>query len=113
MIISLSSINQVIFVMEKFCVFFAVRTGFLNNICISVGHRSDNQYSFVLETSVSFKLEYHLVFMPKNRVIRSCRPTGTEDKVSYILQLLLLFMSMGWDYVSELRPPTGILFIPK
>jgi hypothetical protein len=25
--------------------------------------------------------------------------------------LLLLFMLMGWDYVSELRPPTGPLFI--
>jgi hypothetical protein len=22
-----------------------------------------------------------------------------------------LFMSMGWDYVSELLPPTGLLFI--
>jgi hypothetical protein len=22
-------------------------------------------------------------------------------------------MSMGWDYVSELRPPTGLLFIPR
>jgi hypothetical protein len=21
-------------------------------------------------------------------------------------------VSMGWDYVSELRPPTGLLFIP-
>jgi hypothetical protein len=25
--------------------------------------------------------------------------------------ILLLFMSMGWDCVSELRPPTGIFFI--
>jgi len=25
----------------------------------------------------------------------------------------LLFISMGWDYVSELRPPTGLLFIPQ
>jgi hypothetical protein len=22
-------------------------------------------------------------------------------------------MPMGWDYVSELRPPTGLLFIPQ
>jgi hypothetical protein len=22
-----------------------------------------------------------------------------------------MFMSMGWDYVSELRPPTSLLFI--
>jgi hypothetical protein len=27
-------------------------------------------------------------------------------------ELLLLIMSMGWDHVSELRPPTGLLFIP-
>jgi hypothetical protein len=24
-----------------------------------------------------------------------------------------LFMSMGWDYVSELRSLTGLLFIPQ
>jgi hypothetical protein len=27
--------------------------------------------------------------------------------------LLLLFISMGWNYVSELRPPTGLLFISQ
>jgi hypothetical protein len=26
---------------------------------------------------------------------------------------LLLFMSMGWDYVSELQSPTGVLFLPQ
>jgi hypothetical protein len=26
---------------------------------------------------------------------------------------LLLFMSIGWDYVSELRPPAGLLFVPQ
>jgi hypothetical protein len=25
---------------------------------------------------------------------------------------IMMFMSMVWDYVSELRPPTGLLFIP-
>jgi hypothetical protein len=29
------------------------------------------------------------------------------------LLLLLLFMSVRWGYVSELRPPTGLLFIPQ
>jgi hypothetical protein len=24
----------------------------------------------------------------------------------------LLIMSMGWDYVSKLRPPTGLVFVP-
>jgi hypothetical protein len=28
-------------------------------------------------------------------------------------RLLLLFMSVGWHYVSELRPSTGLLFIPQ
>jgi hypothetical protein len=27
------------------------------------------------------------------------------------LDIKILFMSMGWNYVSELRPPTGLLFI--
>jgi hypothetical protein len=26
---------------------------------------------------------------------------------------MMLFMSMGRDYVSELRPPNGLLFIPQ
>jgi hypothetical protein len=31
----------------------------------------------------------------------------------YVSGRLLLFMSMWWDDVSELRPPTGLLFIPQ
>jgi hypothetical protein len=30
-----------------------------------------------------------------------------------IIWSVLLFMSVGRDYVSELRPPTGLLFIPQ
>jgi hypothetical protein len=30
-----------------------------------------------------------------------------------MLLLLLLFMLMGWDNVSELQPPTGLLFISQ
>jgi hypothetical protein len=30
-----------------------------------------------------------------------------------ILKLLLLFMSMGWDYVSELRPQTSLFYISQ
>jgi hypothetical protein len=26
---------------------------------------------------------------------------------------LMIIMSMGWGYVSELRPPTGLLFVPQ
>jgi len=25
----------------------------------------------------------------------------------------MMIMSMGWDYVSELRPPMDILFVPQ
>jgi hypothetical protein len=38
-IISLNNINQLIVVMEKRCVFFAVRTEFLNIIYMSFGFR--------------------------------------------------------------------------
>jgi hypothetical protein len=31
----------------------------------------------------------------------------------YHVLLLLMFMSIGRDHVSELRPPTGLLFIPR
>jgi hypothetical protein len=27
--------------------------------------------------------------------------------------LCMMIMSMGWDYVSELLPPTSLLFIPQ
>jgi hypothetical protein len=37
--------------------------------------------------------------------------TAAEEGTAVLL--LLLFMSMGWEYVSELRPPTGLLFIPE
>jgi hypothetical protein len=30
-----------------------------------------------------------------------------------ILLLLFMFISMEWDYVSEMWPPTGLLFIPR
>jgi len=26
---------------------------------------------------------------------------------------MIMIMSMGWDYVSELRPPTDLLLIPQ
>jgi hypothetical protein len=29
------------------------------------------------------------------------------------MMMMIMIMSMGWDYVSELRPPTGLLFIPQ
>jgi hypothetical protein len=29
-----------------------------------------------------------------------------------MIMIMIMIMSMGWDYVSELRPPTCLLFIP-
>jgi hypothetical protein len=51
--ISLNSVNQLIFVMVKCCVLFVVRTEFLNNIQTSLGFRglnlnSINQLIFVM-----------------------------------------------------------------
>jgi hypothetical protein len=32
--------------------------------------------------------------------------------VSYLLKkLIMMIVSMGWDYISELLPPTGLLFV--
>jgi hypothetical protein len=33
--------------------------------------------------------------------------------IFYFLLLIMLIMSTGWDYVSELRQPKGLLFIPQ
>jgi hypothetical protein len=30
-----------------------------------------------------------------------------------LLLQLMMVMPMGWDYISELQPPTGLLFIPQ
>jgi hypothetical protein len=48
----------------------------------------------------------------KIRQVRGCQLFPDIQPHSDLL-LLLLFMSMGWDYISELRPLTGLLFIPQ
>jgi hypothetical protein len=53
MILTVNSVNQLIFVMVKSCVFFAVRTEFLNMISASFGFR-------VLSTVGFFKLKNQL-----------------------------------------------------
>jgi hypothetical protein len=37
----------------------------------------------------------------------------TEVPSEYKFLLLFLLMSMGWDHVFELQPPTGLLFSPQ
>jgi hypothetical protein len=39
-------------------------------------------------------------------------PTKASTVEAYKMMNKIMFMSMGWDYVSELRPPTSLLFIP-
>jgi hypothetical protein len=29
------------------------------------------------------------------------------------MDMMTMIMSVGWDYISELRPLTGLLFIPR
>jgi hypothetical protein len=41
------------------------------------------------------------------------RVTYGKEQLQVPAALFMLFMSMGWDYISELRPETGILFIPQ
>jgi hypothetical protein len=30
-----------------------------------------------------------------------------------LMMMMIVMMSMGWDYVSELWPPTGLFCIPQ
>jgi hypothetical protein len=36
---------------------------------------------------------------------------GASDCSS--IMMMMTIISMGWDYISELRPPSGLLFIPQ
>jgi hypothetical protein len=63
-----------------------------------------------------------LKFMVGNVVLGSgqgagCCEHGNEHcgsiKFGRFLDCLTLFMPKGWDYVSELRPPVGLLFIHR
>jgi hypothetical protein len=45
--------------------------------------------------------------------IRGQKELYNRNLGMFIVLLLLFFMSMGWDYVSELQPPTGLLFISQ
>jgi hypothetical protein len=38
---------------------------------------------------------------------------GSQHRTKTHRDSLLLLMLMGWDYVSELQPPTCLLFIPQ
>jgi hypothetical protein len=38
--------------------------------------------------------------------------TATQRTTMWI-RALLMIMSMGWDFISELRPPTDLLFVPQ
>jgi hypothetical protein len=53
----------------------------------------------ILETYVEFDLDLS-------------QPVGYTD-ISTQQFMFLLFMSMGRDYISELQPLTGLLFIPQ
>jgi hypothetical protein len=38
---------------------------------------------------------------------------GTVTFAFLLLTASLVVVLMGWDYISELQPPTGLLFIPQ
>jgi hypothetical protein len=53
MILKINSVNQLIFVMVKCCVFFAVRTELLNNIFMSFGVTFINKQIKILSSLLS------------------------------------------------------------
>jgi hypothetical protein len=63
MILTINSVNQLIFVMVKCCIFFAVQTGFLNIIQMSFGFKGlilipgdpINRTRFLLKSDSSYE----------------------------------------------------------
>jgi hypothetical protein len=48
-----------------------------------------------------------------SEVLKALGQSGPRHGLECNRNRFLLFMSMGWSYVSERRPPTGPLFIPR
>jgi hypothetical protein len=44
----------------------------------------------------------------KNKEVTYVRPAWV-----LMMMMIIIIMSVGWDYVSELRPPKGLFFIPR
>jgi hypothetical protein len=43
---------------------------------------------------------------------RACMNSVLSFRARHCRYIMIMIMSMGWDGISELRPPTGLLFIP-
>jgi hypothetical protein len=103
-IISLKSINQAIVVMETCCIFFEARTKILNEFT--------RASCFTSPISI-YPYQRDEPALPGNLLIARCC-FSTRPLVGDLAMLMsLLLLLMGWDCVSELQPPTGLLFIPQ
>jgi len=78
----------------------------------------------MLSLKIIFKHRVVLLSYPISHTRCSLFEFQTEDRLTFLnrfviilsnceISTLLLSMSTGLDYVSELRPPTSLLFIPK
>jgi hypothetical protein len=98
----------------------------LNLIALNIGNKIDNRaFVFTFVFLDYFKSNVGIVFCSWYGIIDVQFPvinyqlySMCDRNLGYSRDVLVLIidwliMSMGWDYVSELRRPTGILFIPQ
>jgi hypothetical protein len=86
-----------------------------NNTCVCVCvcdlayvHSDRNKNKFVSQIKVALQMD--------NRVLMRIRllDSDTEgDLLPTFQRTMIMIMSMWWDCVSELRPPTGLFFTPR
>jgi hypothetical protein len=97
---SLNVIDHLILIMETGCVLFEVRTECSNIIYVSFGFRCRPMKKRVGNSELYFSLAETV----------SKYINVVEQSPSWGAGRLIM---MGWDYVSEPLPPTGLLFISQ
>jgi hypothetical protein len=78
-------------------------------------HTSNDTYHcshHFLRTQLKITYFFYVKLISMSQVLCYAGISWTCFKCSLLL-LLLLFMSMEWDNVSEMQLPTGLLFIPQ
>jgi hypothetical protein len=52
--------------------------------------------------------EFRIIYLPNESESRQ-----PAESLQRVISIYMMIMSMGWDYVSELGPPTDLLFVPQ
>jgi hypothetical protein len=68
-------------------------------------------FAFMICKYTVIKKGTSFIFMTQ-KICTNCKRIMIKIVIWVVTSCYWLIM-MGWDYVSELRPPTGLLFIPQ